>query len=82
MSYTVEIRRKGVFTPRQEQVLVGLARGLTVPQISKRLNVSVHTARRHCRNIYEKMEVDEAQGNAQMRAIVGAIAEGVIAVIK
>ena len=44
-------------TPRQREVLLLLAEGLTNRQIAARLGVSEHTVHRHVANILRKLDV-------------------------
>lgn len=44
-------------SPREEQVLVQLAKGLLYKEIATILEISVETVRRHCFNIYRKLHV-------------------------
>jgi non-specific serine/threonine protein kinase len=45
----------GVLTPREREVAVLLARGLTNRQIGEELVISASTAERHVVNIYNKL---------------------------
>jgi DNA-binding NarL/FixJ family response regulator len=44
-------------SPREAEVLHGLAQGLAYKQIADQLNVSIHTVRNYIRRIYEKLHV-------------------------
>ena len=44
-------------SPREREVLNGLAGGLAYKQIADHLNVSIHTVRSYIRRIYEKLHV-------------------------
>jgi len=44
-------------SPREREVLDGLAEGQAYKQIADRLNVSIHTVRNYIRRIYEKLHV-------------------------
>jgi DNA-binding NarL/FixJ family response regulator len=44
-------------SPREREVLNGLADGLAYKQIADQLNVSIHTVRNYIRRIYEKLHV-------------------------
>jgi DNA-binding NarL/FixJ family response regulator len=60
-------------TSREEEVLVCLARGLTNPEISDELGVSVATARSHVARILQKLQVanrTQAAVYAHMRGLV------------
>ncbi len=62
-----------VMTNREIQVLKYLAEGLNNYQISKLMNVSVHTIKAHIHNIFEKLAV---QGRTE--AVVKAIKDNLI----
>ena len=44
-------------SPREHEVLDGLAKGLVYKQIADKLGVSIHTVRNYIRRIYEKLHV-------------------------
>jgi len=44
-------------TPREKQVLWLLAKGLTYKEISIKLGVSSETVKKHLKNIYKKLKV-------------------------
>ena len=50
-------REEAGLTPREQEVLELLAKGLTYKEIAARLGISIDTIRRHCHNIYGKMHV-------------------------
>ena len=60
-------------TERELQVLECLYLGLNNKQISKKLNITVHTTKVHIHNIYEKLS---AQGRTD--AVIKAMKENVI----
>ncbi len=60
-------------TERERQVLKYLAEGKTNEEIAKFLNVTVHTAKAHVHNIFEKMEVQD-----RTQAVVRAIKQHII----
>ncbi len=60
-------------TERERQVLKYLAEGKTNEEIAKFLNVTVHTAKAHVHNIFEKMEVQD-----RTQAVVKAIQHHII----
>ncbi len=62
-----------IMTNREIQVLKYLAEGLNNYQISKLMNVSVHTIKAHIHNIFEKLAV---QGRTE--AVVKAIKDNLI----
>ena len=57
-----------ILTPREIQILEYLADGLNNYQISKLLNISVHTTKAHIHNIFEKLSVQD-----RTKAVVKAI---------
>lgn len=44
-------------SPREQEVLGGLAEGQAYKQIADKLGVSIHTVRNYIRRIYEKLHV-------------------------
>ena len=60
-------------TNREIQVLKYLAEGLNNQEISKLMNLSVHTIKAHIHNIFEKLSV---QGRTE--AVVKAIKDNLI----
>ena len=62
-----------VMTNREIQVLKYLAEGLNNQEISKLMNLSVHTIKAHIHNIFEKLSV---QGRTE--AVVKAIKDNLI----
>lgn len=48
---------KNELSPREWEVLIRVARGLTNPEIANELNVTDNTIRFHLKNIYEKLHV-------------------------
>lgn len=57
-------------SPREHEVLNGLAEGQAYKQIADRLGVSIHTVRNYIRRIYEKLHVQsrtEAVAKYMMR---------------
>jgi DNA-binding NarL/FixJ family response regulator len=59
---SLQIQRPGVdetaeLSPREREVLDGLAEGQAYKQIADKLNVSIHTVRNYIRRIYEKLHV-------------------------
>lgn len=49
--------KAGELSPREQEVLEGLAQGLAYKQIADQLSVSIHTVRNYIRRIYEKLHV-------------------------
>jgi DNA-binding NarL/FixJ family response regulator len=59
---SLQANRPGVdetaeLSPREHEVLDGLAEGQAYKQIADKLNVSIHTVRNYIRRIYEKLHV-------------------------
>jgi DNA-binding NarL/FixJ family response regulator len=54
-------------TPREEQILGGVVRGLINKEIADELSISVETIRVHLKNIYEKLHV-RSRTEAALRA--------------
>jgi DNA-binding NarL/FixJ family response regulator len=50
-----EVERSFLLTPREQQALVLLARGLSNKQIARRLGISEHGAKRHVANVLAKL---------------------------
>jgi DNA-binding NarL/FixJ family response regulator len=46
-----------VLTPKEKEILRGLAKGLRYKEIASELNIGFETVRSHVRNIYEKLQV-------------------------
>ena len=55
-------------SPRQGEVALLLADGQTNPQIASRLGISVGTVKKHCRQIFAVLEVDNRAAAAAMLA--------------
>jgi DNA-binding NarL/FixJ family response regulator len=51
------LRDQANLTPREEQILGGVIRGLINKEIADELSISVETIRVHLKNIYEKLHV-------------------------
>ena len=60
-------------TPREQQVLEHLARGLTNRQIAERLVVSEHTVHRHVTNILRKLDLPSRTAAAAYAARSGLL---------
>lgn len=61
-----EVVERPILTPREQEVLLLTADGLTAPEIAKRLQLGVATVRSHLQNLYEKLGVsDRAAAVAQ-----------------
>ena len=48
---------KSKLTPRENEILALLAKGLLYKEIAAQLQISLDTVKRHCFNIYEKLHV-------------------------
>jgi two-component system, NarL family, response regulator LiaR len=44
-------------TKKEEEVLVVLAKGQLYKEISVQLSISIDTVKKHCKNIYKKLNV-------------------------
>jgi DNA-binding CsgD family transcriptional regulator len=66
-----ELRHRYSLTAREAQVAVLLGEGLTSREIAERLQMSVHTARRHSEHIFAKLG---ARRRAEVAAIVTRLA--------
>ncbi len=44
-------------TPREQEVLAALAKGLLYKEIAHQLAISIDTVKKHCKNIYNKLQV-------------------------
>lgn len=60
--YSRNIAQEANLTQRETEVLVLLAQGLSVKQISEKLFVVEKTIRKHLEHIYEKLQVDGSRG--------------------
>lgn len=47
----------GVITRREAEILYLLSEGLSCKEIAAKLNISVHTAQKHTKNCYRKLNV-------------------------
>jgi two-component system, NarL family, nitrate/nitrite response regulator NarL len=54
-----EVTERPILTPREKEVLVLTAEGLTAPDIAKQLQLGVATVRSHLQNLYEKLGVSD-----------------------
>lgn len=61
LSLCRELAEEFGLTAREEQVLVLLARGRSVPYIEQELSISTSTAKTHVRHIYDKLGVHNKQ---------------------
>lgn len=60
-------------TEREIEVLILLAEGKTNKEISKVLNITVHTVKAHLLNIYEKLNINSRVQAAIIAAQIGII---------
>ena len=60
-------------TPREREVLILLAKGLTNRQIAERLVVSEHTVHRHVTNILRKLDVPSRTAAAAQAVRAGLV---------
>lgn len=44
-------------TRREQEVLGALAKGFLYKEIAQRLSISLDTVKKHCKNIYQKLQV-------------------------
>jgi len=52
------MRRSGkTLTPREQEVLAKLAKGFLYKEIAHHLSISIDTVKKHCKNIYSKLQV-------------------------
>lgn len=52
-----EFYKKVQITRREKEIIFELTQGLSVPQISKKLFISVHTVETHKKNIFKKLNI-------------------------
>jgi DNA-binding NarL/FixJ family response regulator len=60
-------------TPREQEVLQLLARGLSNKEIAQRLTISPRTVNFHLDNIYSKLHV-----NSRTAAVIAAMRQGLV----
>ena len=73
-------KTKGVFTPRETQVLEALAHGLENKQISRLLHISTCTVEKYNNSIYEKLELTDTLINKRVASIMSALGLGFLAI--
>jgi DNA-binding NarL/FixJ family response regulator len=62
-----------VLTPRETEILWGIAKGLTYAELAQQLGISRHTVPVHIKNVYRKLEAtnrSEAVYNASARGLI------------
>jgi DNA-binding NarL/FixJ family response regulator len=64
---------EGRLTPREHEILNGLAGGNSYLALAKNLNISADTVRFHIRNVYRKL-----QAHSQSEAVAKALRKGII----
>ncbi|MEC5145330.1 response regulator transcription factor [Chitinophaga sp. 212800010-3] len=52
-----EVKELQVLTPRENQIMQALVKGLTYKEVANELDIRVGTVRTHIENIYEKLQV-------------------------
>ena len=63
-------------TPREKQVLEGIASGRSNKQIAAALGIGVETVKDHCRGVYEKLGVVDRLGAATEARRLGIVVDG------
>jgi DNA-binding CsgD family transcriptional regulator len=58
---SAELGKKGSLTAREEEVMLFLAQGRSIPHISRRLQVAEGTIRTHVKHIYQKLGIHSKQ---------------------
>ena len=56
--FAIESATDTLLTPREREILALAKEGMFSKEISKKLNISIHTVNRHRQNILEKLQVD------------------------
>ena len=56
--FAIESAADTLLTPREREILALAKEGMFSKEISKKLNISIHTVNRHRQNILEKLQVD------------------------
>ena len=71
------LRRLGMLTPREREVLILVCSGRTHREVAAELGVSVETARRHVRKVYWKLGVRNSRHIAPlMLRVLVSLREG------
>ena len=70
---TDETPERGTLTPRQRDVLRGLAVGLTMGEIAERLVVSVETVRSTSKSLYRRLGVHDRRAAVQRAGYLGLL---------
>lgn len=68
-----ELPKQLSLTPREEEILWGIAKGLTYKDLAARLGISQQTVPSHIKNIYRKLQV-----HSRSEAIYEAVQMGII----
>lgn len=66
-------RGTAALTARQQEVLSGIAEGLTVRALAARMQISVNTVATHIKHIYAKLDVRERAGATRAAAQLGLL---------
>jgi DNA-binding NarL/FixJ family response regulator len=66
-------KAEAVLTPREREILHGLAEGNSYQELAGRLHISADTVRFHIRNIYRKL-----QAHSQSEAVAKALRKGIL----
>ncbi|MDX1804294.1 MAG: response regulator transcription factor, partial [Alcanivorax sp.] len=62
-------------TERQKQILLAVARGMTTRDIADRLDISIHTASKHVKNIYAKLDIHNRAQATQLAIRTGLLSD-------
>lgn len=62
-----------LFTPRELEILSGIAEGLSEKKLAEKLKVSQHTTHSHIKSVYKKLQV-----NSKVTALIKARSRGLV----
>ncbi|WP_320673150.1 response regulator transcription factor [Patulibacter defluvii] len=65
--------QRTILSPREQEILRGIAEGLSGPEIARRLQIGTATVKTHTRNVYEKLGVAD-----RAAAVAEAMRQGLI----
>lgn len=51
------MRKKEPLTAREKEILSALARGFLYKEIADQFSISIDTVKKHCKNIYQKLQI-------------------------
>ncbi|MFD5919021.1 response regulator [Kitasatospora sp. NPDC058201] len=68
-------RPLGRLTPREREVLGLMAEGLNNQALGARLNITEASVVKHCGNIFMKLDLDPAEGNRRVLAVLAHLAD-------